>query len=272
VAVNVADHWLFTRDAAWVQRGGYQLLKAVAALWLCLLEKDPATGLFVDKDDCATESLDGGRTCCCGAPGKQDPSAMIALLARVLHVLLDINAALSIEDTAEPRWRDVLVHLPRLHLAPSDTLAGNRSVILPTARGQLDEKAWVLRASVNVPYLYPMFPGRLDQLSGVHKDGRPASAAELRLAAAATLDAVHQWSNHSGRTDVCAFATVYPAAARLGYNATTLLAHFDDKLRTEQLRNGLVWIKGGALESVGVTVAVNEMLLQSSGRLLRFFP
>jgi alpha-L-fucosidase 2 len=273
-SINFVSHWTHTRDARWLteetSEGGhfFSMLTSMANLYLESLRFNTTTQRYDDLDDCALEMCNNhvhdpfNRS----VRGHVNPSATIALLTRILTALIDMADAQPATASAPyyAKWKHALSHMPRLQLAPWDApnaswdqLRSHKLVILPSS----DSK--VLRPAVNTPYMYPMYPGVLSQLTATYPNGTAATATALLAAAKATLDAADQWSNATVPFgDVCAFATLYPAAARIGYNATALLARLNAKLAADLLPNGLVWVFGGGLETLGVTVAINEMLLQ----------
>ena len=76
------------------------------------------------------------------------------------------------------------------------------------------------------------------------------------------------WANTNG------FCLSWPPAVRVSgrADAAALVARFAAAIRATTVHNACVRNKGGMLENIGATAAVNEMLLQSHGGVMRFFP
>lgn len=69
-----------------------------------------------------------------------------------------------------------------------------------------------------------------------------------------------------------AFPEAFPAAVRVGINASMVLAQLSMLIRLQMPANGYLVEAGGGYETVGTSIAVNEMLLQSHEGYLRLFP
>ena len=69
-----------------------------------------------------------------------------------------------------------------------------------------------------------------------------------------------------------AFPESFPAAVRVGINASLVLDQLAMLVRLQMPPNGYLVEAGGGYETAGTSIAVNEMLLQSWEGFLRFFP
>eukprot|EP00038_Savillea_parva_P022918 m.39036 g.39036 ORF g.39036 m.39036 type:complete len:1049 (+) comp5747_c0_seq1:158-3304(+) len=76
------------------------------------------------------------------------------------------------------------------------------------------------------------------------------------------------WANTNG------FCLSWPPAVRVSgqEDAETLVTSFATAIGSATGNNGCVHNHGGMLENIGATVAVNDLLLQSHGGRMRFFP
>jgi len=69
------------------------------------------------------------------------------------------------------------------------------------------------------------------------------------------------------------FPTMFPVAARLGYAPDEILANLRKKIQINGFPNLWIYQRGGGIETcAGTTAGINEMLLQSHGKVLRLFP
>jgi hypothetical protein len=76
------------------------------------------------------------------------------------------------------------------------------------------------------------------------------------------------WANVNG------FCLSWPPAVRVSAreDAELLMASFATAIASTTGHNGCVHNNGGMLENIGATVAINDLLLQSHGGRMRFFP
>ena len=76
------------------------------------------------------------------------------------------------------------------------------------------------------------------------------------------------WANVNG------FCLSWPPAVRVSErgDAGALISAFAAAILSTTGRNACVENKGGMLENIGATVAINDLLLQSHGGILRLFP
>jgi hypothetical protein len=76
------------------------------------------------------------------------------------------------------------------------------------------------------------------------------------------------WANNNG------FCLSWPPAVRVSGrdDAETLVTAFAKAINSTTGINGCVHNNGGMLENIGATVAINDLLFQSHGGRMRFFP
>jgi hypothetical protein len=76
------------------------------------------------------------------------------------------------------------------------------------------------------------------------------------------------WANTNG------FCLSWPPAVRVSgqEDASTLIDAFANAILSTTGNNACVKNNGGMLENIGATVAINDLLLQSHGGIMRFFP
>ena len=69
-----------------------------------------------------------------------------------------------------------------------------------------------------------------------------------------------------------AFMEIFPAAVRVGVDTSILMPIWRDTLNHTMLKSLYVSEGGGGVETTGATQAVNDMLMQSVGGTISFFP
>jgi hypothetical protein len=116
-AVPFANHWLWTRDTAWLSRTGWAYLSEVAAFWECYLQRGlnyPGTpsGSYSSVNDCFNEL-------CSSAPHitNVNPHISIALLRFLLPVFIDAAKTLGVAADRQVVWSKLLANLAPLPIA-----------------------------------------------------------------------------------------------------------------------------------------------------------
>jgi hypothetical protein len=123
------------------------------------------------------------------------------------------------------------------------------------------------RSRYPLDYFSPMHPG-----NGVGIDTEQDDPATFALATrtVTAINAATNWVPESGAQ------MDWIAAVRLGWNATEFILRASESLTSSSAYpmypNFYGTDGGGGLETCGVTLALNEMLLQSHEGALRFFP
>ena len=88
------------------------------------------------------------------------------------------------------------------------------------------------------------------------------------------FDQPTKWSSMPLAVAANGFCLSWPPAVRLSgqEDAVTLVTSFAKAITSATGDNGCVHNNGGMLENIGATVAINDLLLQSHGGQMRFFP
>merc|ERR1711904_278927 len=103
-AVPFANHWLWTRDVAWLNSTGWPYLSEVAAFWECYLERGlnyPGTpnGTYSSVNDCFNELCGSARSIT-----NVNPHITMSLLQFLLPVFIDAASALQIAPERRAAW------------------------------------------------------------------------------------------------------------------------------------------------------------------------
>lgn len=287
--LNFINYYRYTQNSTFLKDVSYPLVRGVAAWWLCWLHKVQLPGggyQYNDMHDCTYENcMWCGRDFEpprdppneCHTANNINPSSTIAFVHFILTHLIEVaDAGLVNPPAAElAQWHDVVSHLapiptgytnctgtgvshPARHAAFSQNLtctfatADNGSkVLLP------QESPWFFTTRYNPLEFYSIWPGEMIGLG---------SDPELLRTARATVLKGDAFAQNN------AFCEAFPAAVRVGLNASFVLAQLTTLIRSQMLANGLVTEAGGGYETAGASIAVQEMLLQSHEGYLRFFP
>ena len=127
-AVPFANHWLWTRDVAWLRDVGWQYLNEVALFFECYLQQGknyPGTpaGSYSSVNDCFSEL--------CGSDPNivnVNPHITISLLRFLLPVFVDAATALDIVPQRRELWRHLHSNLAPLPLVDIGTGEGNGTI------------------------------------------------------------------------------------------------------------------------------------------------
>jgi hypothetical protein len=176
----------------------------------------------------------------------------LGLVRYLLQATIDISTALNVDATERAVWQDRLTNL-----APFPTYTGcpgcktGETVFRWTSEG----RDWCGGNTIGIQHIYP--GGQI----GLSSD------PGLLQTANNMIDVMARWSDGNG-TD-----TFYPAAARVGYDPTTILSQLDSWIQNNTYPNLHIHTGGGGLENLNtVPATVAEMLVQSFQGVIRVFP
>lgn len=171
----------------------------------------------------------------------------LGLLRLGLEAGIDMAETLGVDEDKRIKWREMLDNLPPF---PTFIKRGRR-VFRYTEKGQ----AWNPTNSVGLQHIYPC--GCID----LNSDEKTLKIARNSL----TL--TNRWFDDNASN------SVYPAAVRIGIKPEIILKNLRKNLDMFLLDNYMHLHHGGGMENCSVIPnTINEMALQSSGNVLRFFP
>ena len=198
---------------------------------------------------------------------QSNPALELPLVRRVLGAALQFSATLfpepdSVEKSRRAEWRDILDHL-----APLPLTTNSRGDWVWAETNISASAAFGVNRWYPLDYFSPMHPG-----NGVGIRSRTSDPDTFALAqrTVATINEATSWVPESGAQ------MDWIAAVRLGWNASEFISKASEALGPNSSYPMFPSLYGtdggGGLETCGVTLAINEMLLQSHEGALRFFP
>jgi len=252
-AVNMAMRFYSTYDKEYAKNCAYPYMREAALFWEDYLRFED--GRYVIHNDCVNENIYAGIGIYDWAtPDARDtsndfnPIISLALIRLIMKTLIDICEYVGINDDHLEKWAHILAHISQF---PTQIREGER-VFRLTESGE----DWNYENSLIVQHIYPC--GAI----GLSSD------PELLELSRRTVRQADRWG-----TDYNAFPTFYTAAARVGYDADTILSNLEKQLREHSYKNFFVFYGGGGIECCStVPNCINEMLFQSHEGILRFFP
>ncbi|HEV2346085.1 MAG TPA: hypothetical protein VGS97_18440 [Actinocrinis sp.] len=172
----------------------------------------------------------------------------LGLVHLLLQGLIDMSTALNQDSGTRATWQNI-----ETHLSPLSTMSLNGQTILRETQVGSD-----FVNDGNDIDAQPIYPGSLIGLD---------SGSTLISEGQNTIGALtNGW--HGGNAPT----TFYPAAARVGYNPSTILSNLDNEATAQSYNNMAIHHNGGGIENINVTTSgLDEMLLQSFQNDIKVF-
>jgi len=241
-AVNLASDMVmeyeYSRSATYARKV-LPYLEQVGLFWQHYLTWDAATGTYTIENDAPQE----------GDPYPQTNNILsLGLVHLLFQGLVDMSGALGVNSSLIPTWRNIDGKLAPL---PTMTRDG-QTVFSHTSQGV----GWV--SDGNDIAIQAVYPGNQVGLD---------SPGSLLQTARNTVTQLNNW--HSDNSP----ATLYAAAAMVGYDPSTLMAELRREATDYSYPNLAVHHFGGGIENLNVTTSgLDEMLLQSFQHDVKVFP
>jgi alpha-L-fucosidase 2 len=241
-AVNLASDMVmeyeYSRSSSYA-RGVLPYLEQVGDFWQNYLTWDPATKTYNIEDDAPQEG---------DAYPQTNSILSLGLVHLLFQGLIDMSSALHVNSSLIPTWQKI-----NSHLAPLPTMTRDgQTVFSETSQGA----GWV--SDGNDIAIQAVFPG-----SQIGLDS-PRSLIQTAQNTITQLDNWDSWNSP---------ATLYAAAAMVGYNPNTLMSELNDEATNQSYPNMAVHHYGGGIENLNVTTSgLDDMLLQSFQNDIKVFP
>jgi len=238
LAVNMIMRFYYSYNQDYIRRTAYPYLIEVINFWEDYLEFE--NGRYVIHNDSVFE----------WAGPDVNNLLSLGLMRLIFRAGIDMSIELGQDADRRDKWQHVLHHLSDFATFERD---GER-VFRFTEQG-VDWRGGEGNAMVAVQHIWPT--GAI----GLHCDPETLEIARNHISA------IDGWDDYNG------FCTYYTAAARVGYDPKTILKKLRGQCLTRGLPNLHIFHGGGGVEELSGTVScINEMLLQSYSKTLRFFP
>lgn len=240
--------WYGTRDEDYGRSHIYPFLRKTADFWEDYLVWDEAEGRYIDYNDSVYEVPYYSEDPDLIPKNHNDvnPVASLGLIRMVLRCLLDMAETLGLDKDRREKWEHILVHLSEYQTMEKD---GKRIFRYVECGTPVNDVGWL-----NIQHVYPASEIGLD------------SAEQLEIARN-TVYADQAWSDMNG----C--STFFAAAVRLGLSPGLILEQMQKTIAENVYPNAMIGIHWAAIQNCSlVPNAVNEMLMQSHEKVLRFFP
>ncbi|MFK3979288.1 glycosyl hydrolase family 95 catalytic domain-containing protein [Micromonospora sp. NPDC050397] len=241
-ATQFIAYYDYTQDRAFLTGKAYPFLKEVAAFFTHYLEFDAASQryrLYAGPHE---------------GTWSRNSSPDIGLLKYLLSALIDASVTLGVDAGDRATWTQIRDRLPA---TPTTTHNGQTVFALADPGTITGPDTRNIRPGDNTVNLEFIHPG---EVLGIN------SPAADRQIAINTLNAMNSWGQDNS------FPKVFTQAARVGYPAQSLIDQLKNQINTKMTANLRIGDPFHGLEKAGATEAVNNLLLQSDGGVLRLFP
>lgn len=244
-------YWEYTRDADYLKTKLYPILRQMDEFWRDFMEKDGER--YVIRHSSAHEGGDD-----------TNPNLDLGFIRKLCGTLMETSQLMGVDVELRPVWQDVLDHLS------------------PYPTGQVNGQE-VYYIAETVDYHNPSLPNLLFEpgnqpinMEGTVFPGETLSiggdAAALQIAKN-TMTQMNSWGVTSGGNTHNGFPKIWPIAARIGWPAEDLLNKFKAAIQyLWRPSNHTAYEGGGGIETAGSIEALNSMLMQSEGGVIRIFP
>jgi hypothetical protein len=241
-ATQFIAYYDYTQDRNFLSSKAYPFMKEVAAFFRSYLEHDQGTQRYT--------LFSGPHEGTWGRNSSPDIGMLKYLLSALIDASIDLNA-----DAADRQvWTDILNHLAP---TPTTTFNGQRVYALAdpgTITGGDTRDIHPGDNTVNLEFIHP------GEVLGI---GSPAAD---RQTAIDTLNVMNSWGQDNS------FPKVFTQAARVGYPAANLIDRLKGQINAKMVANLRIADGVHGLEKTGAIEAVDNMLLQSDGGIIRVFP
>ena len=239
LASDMVMRFEYTRDNTYANRV-YPWLKQVGLFWQNYLTWDATNNRYVITNDAPYEDF---------AYPQTNSGQSLALVHLLFRGLIDMSTALNQDAGTRATWQNIESHLSAY---PTMTLNG-QTILRETEVGS------DFNNGGNDVDAQAIFPG-----SQIGLDSNSTLLATARNTIGALTNA---W--HGGNAP----ATFYAAAARVGYDPSTILANMNNEATSQSFANMAIVHNGGGIENLDITTSgLDEMLLQSFQNDIKVFP
>ncbi len=189
-------------------------------------------GRYVDYDDAEGEVGSWQGTDWRKGFGKKNPRRSLGLIRQFFAGIIDVSTELGVDADRREKWRHILENLSE-----------------PDNKGIF---------GIVVDFVWPC------GVIGLESDPDVLRQAHREIEA---------WPESRWTTSGSSVPHVFAATARVGYDPDIILSMMRKRVNATGFDNLWIYQGGGGIETCsGITAGLNEMLLQSHEKVLRFFP
>ncbi len=247
----VIDYYEYTQDKEFLRSKLYPALRELDEFWRDFAVRDASGQHWMFEHSSAHEGGDD-----------ENPNLDLGFAHRVESELVAMSEVLKTDAGMRPIWKKFSDELSSY---PQGDVNGKTVFYMASA----------LKSGVRTPRLFApgdqpinleglVFPGENLAIGG--------DAKQLQIALN-SMEEMDSWGVTKGGNSNNGFCKIFPIAARIGWPAEDLITKFDAAIRYHWRPSNLTDFQGGGgIETAGSIEALDSMLLQHEGGVLRLFP
>jgi hypothetical protein len=247
----VIDYWEYTQDNSFLRSQLYPALRELDAFWRDFAVRDSSSQYWHFEHTSAHEGGDD-----------VDPNLDLGFAHRIERELIETSEILHLDASLRPVWKSFSEQLAPY---PQGVVDG-KPVYFEAAsvKGDSSPKRLFVPGDQPINLEGLVFPGENLAIGG--------DAKQLEIARN-SLEEMHSWGVTKGGNSHNGFCKIFPIAARIGWSADDLIAKFKTAIQYDwRSSNATDFQGGGGIETAGSIEAIDSMLLQHEGGVLRVFP
>jgi len=245
------QYYEYTQDRVFLETELYPAMRQLDEFWRDFAVRSPDGKTWVFEHSSAHEGGDD-----------VNPNLDIGFAMRIEKELLETSQILNIEANMRPVWQSFLDQL-----SPYPTgIVNSKTVyyIAASVKNEIKNQGLFEPGDQPINLEGTVFPGENLAIGG--------DPEQLKIALNSMLE-MNSWGVTRGGNTNNGFCKIFPIAARIGWPAEDLVAKFKAAILHQWRPSNLtVFQGGGGIETAGSIEAINSMLLQHEGSVLRVFP
>lgn len=245
------DYYEYTGDKEFLRAKLYPALKALDAFWRDFAVRDATGTRWMFEHTSAHEGGDD-----------ENPNLDLGFARRVERELIETSKVLGVDAGMRPQWKQFMDELAPY---PTGTVNGKTVYLIASrVRNTINDRGLFEPGDQPINLEGLVFPGENLAIGG--------DAKELQIARN-SMEEMNSWGVSRGGNSNNGFCKIFPVAARIGWPADDLVNKFKAAILYQWRPSNLtVFQGGGGIETSGSVEALDSMLLQHEGGVLRVFP
>ena len=245
------DYYEYTQDEDFLRTKLYPAMKELDAFWRDFAVRDNTGKHWIFEHSSAHEGGDD-----------VNPNLDLGFARRVARELIETSKVLGVDESMRPEWQSFIDQLAPY---PSGMVNGKEVYyIAASIKNNIKNQGLFEPGDQPIDLEGLVYPGENLAIGG--------DAKQLQIARD-SMEQMNSWGVTRGGNTNNGFCKIFPIAARIGWPADDLVEKFKAAILHQWRPSNLtVFQGGGGIETSGSIEAIDSMLLQHEGGVLRLFP